>query len=175
MRYVAKLLIMTFIMLLSRNVNFGELHSSALQEERPGKWTDSAVKIAGDGEPKVAELEVGESVDGHFGGIRDEHESHYYKITVPDNLRNEWIGVWIANYADSSVNCQLLDKNGWVLNRELGISRNARRLFQVKDTGFGDNGIFCGLWPGRTYYIKVEKQFYSVGGRYILSVFSFGQ
>ena len=48
MRYVAKLLIMTFIMLLSRNVDFGELHSSALQEERPGKWTDSAVKIAGD-------------------------------------------------------------------------------------------------------------------------------
>lgn len=172
MRYAAKILIMVLIMFLSRS--FDELYPSALREEALRQCSDAAAKTAGE-ETEVTELEVGEAIEDHFEGIQENCKSHYYKVMIPDDLRNQEIGFWIANYADSPIDCLLLDENGWVVNAETGITGNSRRLFREKDADFRKSGLFYRACAGRTYYIKVEKRFRSAKGRCILSAFAFNE
>lgn len=150
MRYVIELFIWLFIMFM--NVNMCQDIGVQVQKE----------------EAAFTSLEAGGSVDGHFEGIWGDKESRCYKLSIPENTGSKRMAFWIANYADSPVRCSLLDENGQMLDKEIRILANSRKIIPAGTGGSFDSEGLYRLLPGRTYYIKIEKQFFPARGRYVI-------
>lgn len=155
MRYVIELFIWIFIMFVNVDANMCREADVRTQRE----------------EEAITSLGTGEAAAGRFEGIWGDKESRYFKLRIPENTDSKWMAFWMANYADSPVKCSLLDDKGRILEKEIRIPTNCRKIIPVRTGEDSDKENPYRLLPGRTYYIKMEKQFFSARGRYIISVF----
>lgn len=155
MRYVIELFIWLFIVFVNVDVNMCQVADVKTQRE----------------EETITSLGEGDAVDGYFEGIWGDKESRYFKLRIPENTDSKWMACWMANYADSPVKCSLFDDKGRILEKEIRIPTNCRKIIPVRTGEDSDKENPYRLLPGGTYYVKMEKQFFSARGRYIIAVF----
>lgn len=120
----------------------------------------------------ATEIGIGSTVKGYMEGYSD--EVYYYKITIPENIGNQWITFYLSSYCNSKIKMSILNSHGTVCRTTNYIYRNDTDWLTTRIVGANSTGNLYQMLPGNTYYITVYSAIYwdLAEGEFILSTSS---
>lgn len=117
---------------------------------------------------KATTISIGSTVNGTFEG--DDYEVHYYKLTIPENIGNQYIIVSLTNYAGRSIRFNLNNKMNQNLLSSDYIKTNDSDWIRCRTNTDATSGNMTLLSAGNTYYITIEGLYYTTEGDYSLYI-----
>lgn len=117
---------------------------------------------------KATTISIGSTTNGTFKG--DFEEVHYYKLTIPKDIGNQYIIVSLTNYADSSIRFNVKNKMNQNLLSSDYISINDSDWLRCRTNTDATSGNMTLLSAGNTYYITIEGLSSHTKGNYSLYI-----
>lgn len=102
-------------------------------------------------------INIGDKLYEKYNDNDEQHENRYYKFTVPKDIGNKWVNIYVTNNSGSRARCYLY--NDEQLQEELMYSNvlglNDSDMFHTAIENSGHSQNMTKLKPGKTYYFKV--------------------
>lgn len=122
-------------------------------------WNPKTVKAAAENytPDNAKEVKVG-GVKLYEKGEDEEHDTRYYKFTVPKDIGNKWIDIYVINRRDRAIYSKLYNDNMQTLDEnEEGVGRDDSVMFHNAIDESAHTRDMVKLKAGSTYYIGVQS------------------
>lgn len=113
-------------------------------------------------------ITIGETVKITFH--KDVKEFLYYKLTIPEDVGNQWINFTISSYLSGSARMVLCDEQDKTLKSSGYVGKNNSTTFRTRIEGSAVRSSVITLSPGATYYLELDKSSKSTYGDCVISV-----